>query len=188
MTSNFRIGNRPIGPENPVYIIAELSANHHQDFNQAVRIIELAKRAGADAVKLQTYTPDTLTIRSDREEFRIRGGTLWDGATLHELYSEAYTPWEWQPRLKQVANDCGLDLFSSAFDPTAVDFLEKMNVPAYKLASCELVDIPLIKYIAQTRKPLIISTGMATSEEIDEALEAARAAGATEISLLKCSS
>jgi pseudaminic acid synthase len=188
MTTPIKVGNRLIGPDQPVYVIAELSANHNQDFDQAVRIIEAAKKAGADAVKLQTYTPDTMTIQSDREYFRISGGTLWDGRTLHELYGEAYTPWEWQPRLKRVADDLKIDLFSSPFDPTAVDFLEKMGVPAYKLASCELVDIPLIKKIAQTGKPLVISTGMATVEEIDEALAAARTTGATEISLLKCTS
>jgi N-acetylneuraminate synthase len=171
-----------------VYVVAEVSANHNQDYDQAVRIIHAAKDAGADAVKLQTYTPDTITIRSDREEFRIGGGTRWDGQNLYELYGEAYTPWEWQPRLKQVADDLGLHLFSSPFDSTAVDFLEEMHVAAYKLASFELVDIPLIQKMASTGKPLIISTGMATIEEIDEALQAARQAGAAEIALLKCTS
>jgi N-acetylneuraminate synthase len=168
--------------------VAELSANHHQDFDQAVRIIHAAKQSGADAVKLQTYTPDTITISSDREYFKIGGGTLWDGRTLHDLYGEAYTPWEWQPRLKAVAEELGVDLFSSPFDVTAVDFLEKMNVPAYKIASPELVDIPLIQKVAASGKPLIISTGMATLEEIDEALKAAREAGAKQIALLKCTS
>jgi N-acetylneuraminate synthase len=184
----FAIGQRSIGPGHPVYIVAEISANHHQDFNQAVNIIQAAKDAGADAVKLQTYTPDTITIRSDREEFRIGGGTLWDGRTLYELYGEAYTPWEWQPKLKQIADDLGLDLFSSAFDPSAVDFLEKMNVPAHKVASFELVDIPLIRKMAATGKPLIVSTGMGTLEEIEEAIQAARQAGARQIALLKCTS
>lgn len=188
MTSTFSIGTHAIGTNHPVYVIAELSANHHQDFDQAVRIIHAVKAAGADAVKLQTYTADTITIQSDRECFRIGGGTLWDGRTLHELYGQAYTPWEWQPKLKQLADDLKIDLFSSPFDSTAVDFLEKMNVPAYKVASCELVDIPLIKKISQTGKPLIMSTGMATLEEIDEALAAARAARASHIALLKCSS
>ncbi len=188
MMSTFNIGAREIGPGNSAYIIAELSANHGQDFDQAVRIIEAAKNAGADAVKLQTYTPDTITIQSNREYFRIGGGTLWDGRTLYGLYGEAYTPWEWQPKLKRVANDLGIDLFSSPFDPTAVDFLEKMNVPAYKLASPELVDFPLIKKIAETGKPLIISTGMASVEEIDEAVAVAKKEGATQIALLKCSS
>ena len=182
------INGRVIGVGAPVYIVAELSANHHQDFEQAVRLVQAARQAGADAVKLQTYTADTLTIQSDREDFRIGGGTLWDGRTLYDLYSEAYTPWEWHPKLKQVANDLGMDLFSSPFDATGVDFLEKMGVPAHKLASFELVDIPLIQKMAQTGKPLIISTGMATVEEIDEAINAARQAGAKQIALLKCTS
>jgi pseudaminic acid synthase len=182
------IASSKIGPGFPAYIIAELSANHNQDFSQAVRIIEAAKNAGANAVKLQTYTADTITIACDREEFRIGGGTLWDGRNLHDLYGEAYTPWEWQPRLKKVAEDLGMDLFSSAFDATAVDFLEEMGVPAHKVASCELVDLPLIECMARTGKPLIMSTGMATLVEIDEALKAARSAGATQIALLKCTS
>lgn len=182
------IRKRKIGSQHPVYIIAELSANHHQDFEQAVQLVKVAKEAGADAVKLQTYTPDTITLRSDREYFRVGGGTLWDGRTLYELYQEAYTPWEWQPKLKHIANDLGLDLFSSPFDETAVDFLERMEVPAYKIASFELVDIPLIKKVAGTGKPIIISTGMATAEEIEEALKAAREAGATQLALLKCTS
>ena len=177
MTNEIKIANRCVGSGHPVYIVAELSANHNQSFDQAVKIIHAAKAAGADVVKLQTYTPDTITIASDREYFRINGGTIWDGRTLHELYAEAYTPWEWQPKLKQVANDLGLDLFSTPFDPTAVDFLEEMNVPAHKVASFELVDIPLVKKIARTGKPLIISTGMATLEEIEEAVAAAREAG-----------
>jgi N-acetylneuraminate synthase len=188
MTTHLQIGTHRIGPGAPVYVIAELSANHHQDFDQAVQIIRAAAEAGADAVKLQTYTPDTITIRSDREPFHIGGGTLWDGRTLYELYGEAYTPWEWQPRLKQVANQLGLDLFSSAFDATAVDFLEQMDVPVHKVASFELVDIPLIQKMARTGKPLILSTGMATAEEIAEAVQAARHAGATQIALLKCTS
>jgi pseudaminic acid synthase len=177
-----------IGPGQPAYIIAELSANHHQDFERAARLIDAAKDAGANAIKLQTYTPDTITIRSDRREFRIDGGTLWDGRSLYELYGEAFTPWEWQPKLKQMANDAGLTLFSSPFDETAVDFLEQMDVPAYKVASFELVDLPLIQKMARTGKPLIMSTGMATVEEIEEALATARQAGATEIALLKCTS
>ena len=154
-----KIGRRNIGPEHPVYVVAELSANHNQDFDHAVRIIEAAKEAGADAVKLQTYTPDTITIASDREEFLVSGGTLWDGRNLHDLYAEAFTLWEWQPKLKQVAEDLGMDCFSSAFDSTAVDFLEEMGVPAHKVASFELVDIPLIQKMARTGKPLIMSTG-----------------------------
>ena len=183
-----RVGNRDLGPGNPVFIIAELSANHNQELRNAIRLIEAAKAAGADAVKLQTYTPDTITIRSEREPFQIRGGTLWDGRTLYDLYGEAFTPWEWHAELQQKALSLGLEFFSSPFDPSAVDFLERLNVPAYKIASPELVDIPLIQKAASTRKPLIMSTGMATSEEIDEALEAAQDAGAQEIALLKCTS
>ena len=187
MAPHIQIGQRSIGAGQPVYVIAELSANHHQDFDQALKIIHAAKDAGADAVKLQTYTPDTMTIASNRAEFRI-AGTLWDGRNLYELYSEAYTPWEWQSRLKQVASDFGLDLFSTPFDATGVDFLEQMKVPAYKLASFELVYIPLIQKMARTGKPLIMSTGMATLEEIEEAVGTARQAGATAIALLKCTS
>lgn len=188
MTAQIRIGERTVGPGHPVYMIAEVSANHHQKFDEAVKIIHAAKAAGCDAVKLQTYTADTITIACESEIFLVSGGTLWDGRNLHELYGEAYTPWEWQPRLKEVANGLGLDLFSTPFDDTAVDFLEKMNVPAHKVASFELVDIPLIQKMAKTGKPLIMSTGMATVEEIDEAVEAAREAGASQIALLKCSS
>ncbi len=183
-----QIGNRLVGPGQPVYIIAELSANHRQSFDEAVRIVHAAKQAGADAVKLQTYTPDTITIDSSRECFRIAGGTLWDGRTLYDLYREAYTPWEWQPRLKAVADEIGIQLFSSAFDASAVEFLETIGVPAHKIASPELVDIPLIEKMARTGKPLILSTGMATSDEIEEAIEAAGYAGATQIALLRCTS
>lgn len=182
------IGSRRIGPGQPTFIVAELSANHNHDFDQAIKIIRAAKEAGADAIKLQTYTPDTITMGSNREEFRIAAGTVWDGRTLHELYSEAHTPWEWQPKLKRAANDLGLELFSSPFDFSAVDFLEEMQVPAYKVASFEIVDIPLIRKMARTGKPLIISTGMATLEEIDEAVQAARSAGTKEMALLKCTS
>jgi pseudaminic acid synthase len=183
----FKIGMREIGNGQPVYMVAEISANHNQSFERAVRLVEAAKDCGADAVKLQTYTPETITLRSDLDYFRV-GGTLWDGRRLFDLYAEAHTPWEWQPKLKQVANDLGLDLFSSPFDPSSVDFLEKMNVPAYKLASCELIDLPLIQKIARTGKPLIISTGMATVPEIEEALGTAREADARQIALLKCTS
>ena len=183
-----RIGKRQIGPEQGAYVVAELSANHNQSFDDAVRIIEAAKEAGADALKLQTYTADTMTLASNLEYFRIGGGTLWDGRNLHELYREAYMPWEWQPRLQTVAQDLGLDFFSTAFDATAVDFLEEIGVPAHKVASCELVDIPLIQKMARTGKPLIMSTGMASVEEIEEALQSAREAGATQIALLKCTS
>jgi pseudaminic acid synthase len=188
MTPHLEIRGRQIGPGKPVYVVAELSANHNQDFERAVQIIRAAKKAGADAVKLQTYTPDTMTLRSDREQFRIAGGTLWDGRLLYDLYGEAYTPWDWQPKLQQVANEIGLDLFSTPFDATAVDFLEGMGVPAHKVASFELVDIPLIQKVAATGKPLIMSTGMAALEEIEEAVKIAREAGATQIALLKCTS
>lgn len=188
MADYIEIGKRCIGRGSPAYCIAEVSANHNQNFSQAVRIIEAAKDAGADAIKLQTYTADTITLRSDRECFRISGGTLWDGRTLHDLYQEAFTPWEWQPKLKVIADELGLHLFSSAFDDSAVDFLEQMNVPAHKVASFELVDIGLIQKMARTGKPLIMSTGMASEEEISEAVEAARGAGAIQMVLLKCTS
>lgn len=182
------VGKRKIGEKNPVYIIAEMSANHNQDFKQAVRILEMAKEAGADAIKLQTYTPDTITIDCENEHFRIGRGTIWEGKNLYQLYKEAYTLWEWQPKLKKVADELGLDFFSTPFDYTAVEFLERMDVPAYKIASFELVDVSLIKRVAKTGKPMIISTGMATIAEIDEAVQVAREAGAKEISLLKCTS
>lgn len=186
--ASIEINSRKIGHGFPVYIIAELSANHCQQFEEAVKLIKAAKEAGADAVKLQTYTPDTMTIQCDSAEFQISGGTPWDGKTLYELYGEAYMPWEWQPKLKKVAGDLGIDLFSSPFDKTAVDFLEDMNVPAYKVASFEIVDIPLIEYMASKGKPMIMSTGMATMDEIGEAVQAARSAGASQIALLKCTS
>ena len=188
MRSYIEVENRHIGLYKPIYIIAEMSANHNQDFSQSVKLIEAAKEAGVDAVKLQTYTPDTITIDCNNEYFRIGKGIVWEGKKLYELYKEAYTPWEWQPKLKEVANDLGMDLFSTPFDKTAVDFLEKMDVPAYKIASFELVDIPLIQYIAKTGKPMIMSTGMATLAEIDEAVNAIREAGGNQLALLKCSS
>jgi pseudaminic acid synthase len=188
MGSRFCIGDRMIGSGAPSYIVAELSANHNQSFDQAIRILHAASDAGADAVKLQTYTADTITLRSDKDCFRIAGGTLWDGRILHDLYQEAFTPWEWQPKLKEIADKLRMHLFSSAFDDSAVDFLEQMNVPTHKVASCELVDIGLIQKMARTGKPLIMSTGMASADEISEAVEAARGAGATQIALLKCTS
>ena len=187
MKSYIEIDKRLIGPCKPVYIVAEMSANHGQNFEQAVRILEAAKNAGADAVKLQTFMPGTITIDCGKDYFQIKG-TLWDGRALFDLYGEAYMPWEWQPKLKAVADDLGIALFSSAFDPTAVDFLEGMGVPAHKVASFEIVDIPLIRKMASTGKPLIISTGMATLSEVEEAVQAARDAGATQIALLKCTS
>ena len=188
MAGNVKIAGREVGRGRPSYVVAELSANHNQNFDQAVLVLRAAKDAGADAVKLQTYTADTITLRSDKECFRITGGTLWDGRILHDLYQEAFTPWEWQPKLKEIANELGMDLFSSAFDDSAVDFLEQMNVPAHKVASCELVDIGLIQKMARTGKPLIMSTGMASEDEISEAVEAAHGAGAIQIALLKCTS
>ena len=187
-SQTLHIGSRRVGPGEAVYLVAEMSANHGQDFEQAVKILSAAKEAGADAVKLQTYTPDTLTINVDNDCFRVAGGTLWDGRTLHELYAEAYTPWEWQPKLKKIADKMELDLFSTPFDDTSVDFLESIGVPAYKIASFELVDLPLIRRIARTGKPVIMSTGMATLEEMEEAVRTFEEAGGTELALLKCTS
>jgi len=187
MMNSIMIGQKEIASGCSTYIIAEMSANHGQSYDEAVKIIHAAKEAGADAIKLQTYTPDTITIDCDNEYFRI-SGTIWEGRNLYDLYKEAYTPWDWQPKLKEVANDLALDLFSTPFDNTAVDFLEEMGVPAYKIASFELVDIPLIQRVAKTGKPIIMSTGMATLAEIDEAVQAAREAGCKELALLKCTS
>ena len=187
MTKSIAIGSRHIGSGEPVYIIAEMSANHSQNFDQAVKIIEAAKEAGADAVKLQTYTPDTMTIDCDNEYFQIKG-TLWAGRKLYDLYGEAYMPWDWQPKLKRLANELGLDLFSTAYDETAVDFLEAMGVPVYKIASFENVDLPLLRRIAHTGKPIIMSTGMATLAEMDEAVRTIQEAGGNQLALLKCTS
>lgn len=184
---NLKIGARHIGPDLPCFIVAEMSANHRQDYGHAVRIMESAKEAGADAVKIQTYTAETLTIDCDNEYFRIKG-TLWDDRTLYELYQEAATPWEWQPRLKKLAEQMGLIFFSSPFDDTAVDFLESISMPAHKVASFELVDIPLLRIIGATQKPVIMSTGMATLAEIDEAVRTLREAGCQQLALLKCTS
>jgi N-acetylneuraminate synthase len=183
-----KINQREIGPGQPVYIIAEMSANHGQNFDEAVRIVRAIKDTGADAVKLQTYTPDTITIDCDRPEFQIGKGTIWEGKNLYRLYGEAYTPWDWQPKLKALATSLGLDCFSTPFDFSAVDFLEAMQVPAHKVASFEIVDIPLLRKIAATGKPVIMSTGMATREEIDEAVRALREGGCAELALLKCTS
>ncbi len=185
--THIRINDRQIGFKRPVYIIAEMSANHQQDFNKAVGILKAAKAAGADAVKLQTYRPDTMTIDSDAPYFRL-SRTIWKGHTLYDLYRTAYTPWQWQPQLMEEATALGLDLFSTPFDSTAVDFLETMNVPAYKVASFELVDIPLLKAIAQTGKPVILSTGMASLSEIEEAVTTLRSHGCNQVALLKCTS
>jgi len=188
MMTFMNIAGRKIGKGQPVYIIAEISANHNQSYDEAVKLIHAAKNAGADAVKLQTYTPDTITIDCQSELFRIGTGTLWEGRFLYDLYGEAYTPWEWHAGLFEVARALEMDIFSTAFDSSAVDFLEELSVPAHKIASFEIVDIPLIEKMAATGKPLIISTGMATLAEIEEAVHAARGAGAKEIALLKCTS
>jgi pseudaminic acid synthase len=169
------------------WIVAEISANHKQSIERAEAIIRAAAEAGADAVKLQTYTADTLTIPCDNEYFRIKG-TLWEGRTLHDLYQEAYTPWEWHPRLMGLANELGMACFSTPFDAAAVDFLESLNVPCHKVASFELVDIPLLKKIAAAGKPVIMSTGMASLAEIDEAVRTLRENGTKDLVLLKCTS
>jgi pseudaminic acid synthase len=183
-----KIANRFIGPDHPIYIIAEMSANHGQRYDEAVRIIHAIKEAGADAVKIQTYTPDTLTIDCDRPEFQIGKGSVWEGKNLYELYGEAYTPWDWQPKLKVEAEAVGLHFFSTPFDDSAVDFLETMDVPAHKIASFELVDIPLIRTVARTGKPIIMSTGMGSIKEIEEAVRAVREEGNEQLALLKCTS
>ena len=188
MTSGFAIAGRPIGPGQPVYVIAELSANHAQEYATAVRLVHGAAEAGADAIKLQTYTPDTITIASDAPPFRHGSGSVWAGVTLYDLYRDAYTPWEWHAPLFELAASLGMHGFSSPFDPTAVDFLADLGVPAFKVASFELVDLPLIRRMARTGRPMIMSTGMATADEIDEAVVAARDAGAEQIALLKCTS
>lgn len=188
MNPYIEISNRRIGPGQPVYIIAELSANHNRSFEKAVELILAAKQVGADAVKLQTYTPDTMTIACDSDCFRIASGGPWAGRNLYDLYREAYTPWEWQPKLQRVAQQAGIDLFSTPFDRTAVEFLARMAVPAYKIASFEMVDLALIQCVAGMGKPLILSTGMCTLAEIEEAVTTARRAGASGIALLKCTS
>ncbi len=180
-----QIAGRHIGPDHPPYVIAEVSANHNGKLETAMRIIEEAKKAGADAAKLQTYKPDTITLNCDSEDFKIRGG-LWDGRTLYELYEEAHMPWEWHKPLFEHARKVGIPLFSSPFDNTAIDLLEDLNAPAYKIASFEAVDLPLIKYAASTGKPMIISTGMADAEEIQEAIDAAREGRCKELAVLHC--
>jgi pseudaminic acid synthase len=182
------ISGRRIGFGNPCYVIAEMSANHGQSFETALEVVRAAKDAGADAIKLQTYTADTLTIDCRRPEFMVGKGTLWEGKNLHDLYAEAYTPWQWQPELKKEAESLGLHCFSTPFDDTAVEFLERMRVPAYKIASFELVDSELLNRVASTGKPVIMSTGMASFEEITEAVRVLRAGGCTQLALLKCTS
>jgi pseudaminic acid synthase len=182
-----QIGNFTIDDKSPVFIIAELSANHNGSLDNALETIKAAKRAGADCIKLQTYTADTITLDSDKEDFVIKG-TIWDGKKLHTLYQEAYTPWEWHEQIYRVAKEEGLICFSSPFDKTAVDLLESLHSPAYKIASFEITDIPLIEYVASKGKPVIISTGIAEQEDIELALEACHRMGNYDIALLKCTS
>lgn len=183
--SKIEIAGRSIGAAYSPYVIAELSANHNGKLETALRIVEEAKKAGADAVKLQTYKPDTITLNCDSEDFKIRGG-LWDGRTLYDLYEQAHMPWDWHKPLFEHARKLGITIFSSPFDNTAIDLLEDLNAPAYKIASFEAVDLPLIKYAASTGKPMIISTGMADAEEIQEAIDAAREGGCKQLAILHC--
>ncbi len=184
----FKIHQTSIGPGHPTYVIAELSANHNQQFDRAAQLVQAAGRAGVDAVKLQTYTADTITIDCEQPPFQIDQGTAWDGQTLHNLYRQAYTPWEWQPKLKRLANSLGMDCFSSPFDKSAVEFLVDMNVPAMKIASFELVDLGLLECVAKTGLPVIMSTGMASEQEISRAVRTLRQFGCSQIALLKCTS
>lgn len=188
MGKRIKIGNHFIGEGEKTFLVAEVSANHLQDYGRAEAIIRAAKDAGADAVKLQTYTPDTITLDCDNSYFQITQGTIWDGTTLHKLYEEAYTPWEWQPKLKKLAQDLGMECFSSPFDPSAVDFMYEMDMPAYKVASFEINDIPLIRKIARMGKPVIFATGIAYLEDIERALRTCREEGNEQIVLLKCTS
>ncbi len=186
MNHSFKIGNRLVGDNAPTFIVAELSGNHNQDYNRALELVHAAKEAGADAIKLQTYTADTITIDCDSPIFQINEGTIWDGRTLYDLYQEAYTPWDWQPRIMEEANKLGMECFSSPFDFTSVDFLEEMNVPAYKIASYEINDIPLIRKVAKLHKPIIFATGIAYPDDIRLALDVCKEEGNEDIFLLKC--
>lgn len=188
MNKNINIENLSISNNSPTFIIAEMSANHLMDYDRAVEIMKAAKNAGADAVKLQTYTPDTITLDCDNKYFQITQGTIWDGTTLYKLYETAYTPWEWQPKLKALADELGLICFSSPFDLTAIDFMEKMDMPAYKIASFEITDIPLIRKVAKTGKPIIISTGIAELADIELAIKTCKEQGNQNVILLKCTS
>lgn len=182
------IGRKEVGDGAPTFIVAELSANHGGKYEIAADTIRAMKDSGADAVKLQTYTPDTITLNCDNDHFQIKQGTVWDGRNLHKLYEEGSMPWEWQPKLKKLAQDLGLECFSSPFDRTAVDFLEKMDVPAYKIASFEITDIPLIEYAASKGKPMILATGVAELSDIEEAVAACKRMGNDQIVILKCTS
>ena len=186
MASTITIAGRKIGPGQPVYIVAEMSANHCGDFMQADRIVRAAAAAGADAIKLQTFAPDTITMNSRQNGFMLGAGSPWAGRSLYDLYKEAAMPWGWQPKLQKIADEEGITLFSTPFDTTAVDFLEEMNVPCYKVSSFEIVDIPLLQKIGATGKPVILSTGMASFAEISEAVDALTDYGTEEIALLKC--
>lgn len=186
MKKEIKIGTHTINESSPVFVVAELSANHNQDYGRALEILHAAKEAGADAVKLQTYTADTITLDCDDPCFQIKEGTIWDGTTLYKLYQQAYTPWEWQPRLKEEADKLGLECFSSPFDLTSVDFLQNLDMPAYKIASYEINDIPMIRKIAKLHKPMIFATGIAYPEDIERALATCREEGNEDIILLKC--
>lgn len=183
---NFKIGNRTVGPGYPVLVVAEMSCNHQQSFKRAKKIIKTACELGAGAIKLQTYTADTMTLNSRTEPFQIKVNPAWKGRTLYDLYKQAYTPWEWHAELKKIAESYGIPLFSTAYDDTAVDFLEKLGVPVHKVASFELTDLELLKKMAKTGKPVIISRGMSTSVELSEAIFTLRTNGASEIALLHC--
>lgn len=185
MKKKIKINDHVIGDGSPPYVIAEMSANHNGDINAAYSIIEAAKLSGAHAVKIQTYTPDTITLNSKKDDFVIKGG-LWDGRTLHDLYEEAHTPWDWHKPLFDHARKVGITIFSSPFDNTAIDLLEDLGAPAYKIASFEAIDLPLIRYAASTGKPMIISTGMADQIEISEAVDAAKSGGCKNLALLHC--